>query len=72
MDIAYTLVICKAVAVLTNRSTPLVRWYGFFILITKKFIKYRLLSPLKSEIYTNIPNLYFRESHPKKMLQKNF
>ena len=72
MDIAYTLVICKAVAVLTNRSTPLVRWYGFFILITKKFIKYRLLSPLKSEIDTNIPNLYFRESHPKKMLQKNF
>ena len=72
MDFAFTVVICKAVAVLTNRSTPLVRWYGFFILITKKFIKYRLLSPLKSEIDTNIPNLYFRESHPKKMLQKNF
>ena len=68
MDFAFTLVICKAVAVLTNRSTPMVRWYGFFILITKKFIKYRLLSPLKSEIDTNILNLFFRESRPEKML----
>ena len=64
MDFAFTLVICKAVAVLTNRSTPMVRWYGFFILFTKKFIKYRLFSPFKSEITTNILNLYFKESHP--------
>lgn len=71
MDFAFTVVICKAVAVLTNRSTPMVRWYGFFINY-KTVYQISVFSPLKNEIDTNILNFFSDNLSLKKCFKKIF